>query len=47
MNRMDRPQIDRIEGIPPAIAIDHKDPFSAWHRTYKLFHPGSFLPNSS
>jgi excinuclease ABC subunit A len=26
MDRMDRPQIDRIEGIPPAIAIDRKDP---------------------
>ncbi|MGE5255880.1 MAG: excinuclease ABC subunit UvrA [Hyphomicrobiales bacterium] len=26
MDRMDRPQVDRIEGIPPAIAIDSKDP---------------------
>lgn len=26
MERMDRPQADRIEGIPPAIAIDRKDP---------------------
>ena len=26
MDRMDRPQVDRIEGIPPAIAIDRKDP---------------------
>lgn len=26
MERMDRPQVDRIEGIPPAIAIDRKDP---------------------
>ena len=26
MDRMDRPQVDRIEGIPPAIAIDQKDP---------------------
>jgi excinuclease ABC subunit A len=24
MERMDRPQVDRIEGIPPAIAIDNK-----------------------
>jgi excinuclease ABC subunit A len=26
MDRMNRPQVDRIEGIPPAIAIDRKDP---------------------
>ncbi len=26
MDRMDRPQVDRVEGIPPAIAIDRKDP---------------------
>jgi len=26
MERMDRPQVDKIEGIPPAIAIDRKDP---------------------
>ncbi len=26
MDRMDRPQVDAIEGIPPAIAIDRKDP---------------------
>jgi excinuclease ABC subunit A len=26
MDRMDRPKVDRIEGIPPAIAIDRKDP---------------------
>ena len=26
MDRMDRPQVDRIEGIPPAIAIDRKEP---------------------
>jgi len=26
MDRMDRPRVDRIEGIPPAIAIDRKDP---------------------
>ena len=26
MDRMDRPRADRIEGIPPAIAIDRKDP---------------------
>ncbi|MCU0602327.1 MAG: excinuclease ABC subunit UvrA [Desulfobacterales bacterium] len=26
MDRMDRPQVDSIEGIPPAIAIDSKDP---------------------
>jgi len=26
MDRMDRPQADKIEGIPPAIAIDRKDP---------------------
>ena len=26
MDRMDRPQVDRIEGIPPSIAIDRKDP---------------------
>jgi excinuclease ABC subunit A len=26
MDRMDRPQVDGIEGIPPAIAIDRKDP---------------------
>jgi len=26
LDRMDRPRVDRIEGIPPAIAIDRKDP---------------------
>lgn len=26
MDRMDRPRVDRIDGIPPAIAIDRKDP---------------------
>ena len=26
MDRMNRPQVDRIDGIPPAIAIDRKDP---------------------
>ncbi len=26
MDRMDRPQVEAIEGIPPAIAIDRKDP---------------------
>ncbi|MBW2369837.1 MAG: excinuclease ABC subunit A, partial [Deltaproteobacteria bacterium] len=26
MDRMDRPRVKRIEGIPPAIAIDRKDP---------------------
>ena len=26
MDRMDRPQVDRIEAVPPAIAIDRKDP---------------------
>jgi excinuclease ABC subunit A len=26
MDRMDRPQVNKIEGIPPAIAIDRKDP---------------------
>jgi excinuclease ABC subunit A len=26
MDRMDRPQVEIIEGIPPAIAIDRKDP---------------------
>ena len=26
MDRMDRPQVEKIEGIPPAIAIDRKDP---------------------
>ena len=26
MDRMDRPQVDKIVGIPPAIAIDRKDP---------------------
>jgi excinuclease ABC subunit A len=26
MDRMDRPQVDEIVGIPPAIAIDRKDP---------------------
>ncbi len=26
LDRMDRPQADRIEGIPPAIAIDQKEP---------------------
>jgi excinuclease ABC subunit A len=26
MDRMDRPQVDRIDNIPPAIAIDRKDP---------------------
>ena len=26
MDRMDRPQVDQILGVPPAIAIDRKDP---------------------
>ena len=26
MERMDRPDVERIENIPPAIAIDRKDP---------------------
>ena len=26
MDRMDRPKVEKIEGIPPAIAIDRKDP---------------------
>jgi len=26
MDRMDRPHVEKIEGIPPAIAIDRKDP---------------------
>src|SRR5262249_43897398 len=26
LDRMDRPHVDRIEGIPPAIAIDQTDP---------------------
>ena len=26
MDRMDRPRVNKIEGIPPAIAIDRKDP---------------------
>ena len=26
MERMDRPQVDSIEGIPPAVAIDRKEP---------------------
>ncbi len=26
MDRMDRPRADRIQGVPPAIAIDRKDP---------------------
>ena len=26
MDRMDRPRVDQIKGIPPAIAIDRKDP---------------------
>jgi excinuclease ABC subunit A len=26
MDRMDRPKADRIQGVPPAIAIDRKDP---------------------
>ena len=26
MDRMNRPRVDRIDGIPPAIAIDRKDP---------------------
>jgi len=34
MDRMDRPGADRISGVPPAIAIDRKDPVrtsrSAW-----------------
>ena len=25
MDRMDRPKVDRIDGIPPAIAIDNKN----------------------
>jgi excinuclease ABC subunit A len=26
LDRMDRPRVDRIEGIPPAIAIDQTNP---------------------
>jgi excinuclease ABC subunit A len=26
LDRMDKPQVDRIDGIPPAIAIDQTDP---------------------
>ena len=26
LDRMDRPQVDRVEGIPPAIAIDQTNP---------------------
>ena len=26
LDRMDKPQVDRIEGIPPAIAIDQTNP---------------------
>jgi len=26
LDRMERPQVDRIEGIPPAIAIDQTNP---------------------
>ncbi len=26
LDRMERPQVDRIEGIPPDIAIDHTNP---------------------
>jgi len=26
LDRMDRPQVDRIEGVPPAIAIDQTNP---------------------
>ena len=26
MDRMDRPQVDKIEGVPPAIAIDQTNP---------------------
>src|SRR5438067_2387227 len=26
LDRMDKPQVDRIEGIPPAIAIDQRNP---------------------
>ena len=26
MDRMDRPRVEKIDGIPPAIAIDRKDP---------------------
>jgi len=31
MDRMDRPDVDRIDGIPPAIAIDRKNySMAAW-----------------
>ena len=26
MDRMDRPQVDQVEGVPPAIAIDQSNP---------------------
>src|SRR6266568_771959 len=29
LDRMDKPQVDRIEGIPPAIAIDQTNPVRA------------------
>lgn len=28
LDRMDRPQVDRIEGIPPAIAIDQTNSYN-------------------
>src|SRR5512145_1489986 len=33
LDRMDRPQVDRIEGVPPAIAIDQTNPVRASRST--------------
>ena len=40
LDRMDRPQVDRIEGVPPAIAIDQTNPV----RTSRSTVGTSFLP---
>src|SRR3990172_8502472 len=33
LDRMDKPQVDAIDGIPPAIAIDQTNPVRSWRST--------------
>lgn len=49
LDRMDRPQVDRIEGVPPAIAIDQTNPVRTSRSTVGTMteindHLKSFLP---
>jgi len=46
LDRMDRPQVDRIEGVPPAIAIDQTHPVrtGAWPGTARPESPATSTP---